>query len=388
MDNVVLRVYDTELAPLGVIDEMVSLLWTPTYWAEGTTGDFKLLVPMTENNKKLLVKDNILVLHDGRPDYTDETGNWRRAAQIKYRKIKKDTQGAEQIEVQGCFLKKWLSKRIVLNKIVMTATEQEKINRIVTENHGSGAAVRRKLPRFSILAQEDLGGSSTDYANEDFVDAGKEVYTRALAGKLGYDILVNENTRQYGFYLYKGKDLTSGNTAGNRYVVFSSEMDNMSGQEYIESNEGKKNVIYVTGQEREDGAVPLVEVDQGGTGLERDEVYVDMSGVGRKYTENEIEITIPEEEYNKLLAAVATDTLEDYGETLSFTADINITSNLKYGEDFYVGDRVTCIERGWGIRIDVRITEICITYQNGIREMEATLGESLPTLLQKIRKVR
>ena len=388
MDNVVLRVYDTELAPLGVIDEMVSLMWTPTYWAEGTTGDIKLLVPMTENNKKLLVEDNILVLHDGRPDYTDETGNWRRAAQIKYRKIKKDAQGAEQIEVQGCFLKKWLSKRIVLNKIVMTATEQEKINRIVTENHGSGAAARRKLPRFSILAQEDLGGSSTDYANEDFVDAGKEVYTRALAGKLGYDILVNENTRQYGFYLYKGKDLTSGNTEGNRYVVFSSEMDNMSGQEYIESNEGKKNVIYVTGQEGEGGAVPLVEVDQGGTGLARDEVYVDMSGVGRKYKENEVEITIPEEEYNKLLAAVATDTLEDYGETLSFTADINITSNLKYGEDFNVGDRVTCIERGWGIRIDVRITEICISYQNGVREMEATLGESLPTLLQKIRKVR
>lgn len=388
MDNVELRVYDTELAPLGVIDEMVSLLWTPTYWSEGTVGDIKLLVPMTENNKKLLTKGNIVVLHDGAADYTDETGNWRRAAQIRYRRITKNTEGAEQIEVQGWFLKKWLSKRIILNKIVVTGTEQEKINRIVTENHGSSAAARRQLPRFTILAQEDLGGSSTEYANEDFVDAGKEVYTRALAGKLGYDILVNENTRQYGFYLYKGKDLTSGNTAGNRYVVFSSEMDNMSEQEYIESDEGKKNVIYVTGAAGEDGNVALVEVDQGGEGLERDEVYVDMSSIGRKYTEDEVEITIPEEEYNKLLAAVATDTLEDYGETISFTADINITNNLKYGEDFNVGDRVTCIEKGWGIRIDVRITAICIAYQNGVREMEATLGESLPTLLQKIRKVR
>ena len=35
MDNVELRVYDTELTPLGVIDEMASLLWTPTYWNEG-----------------------------------------------------------------------------------------------------------------------------------------------------------------------------------------------------------------------------------------------------------------------------------------------------------------------------------------------------------------
>ena len=388
MDNVELRVYDTELTPLGVIDEIASLLWTPTYWDEGTVGDIKLLVPMTENNKKLLVKGNIVVLHDGAADFTDETGNWRRAAQIRYRHITKDAEGAEQIEIQGHFLKKWLSKRIILNKIVMTGTEQEKITRIVTENHGAGAAARRRFPRFTILAQEDLGGSSTKYGNEDFVDAGKEVYNRALAGKLGYDILVNENTGQYGFWLYKGKNLTSGNEEGNTPAVFSRDFDNVNEQEYTESDEGKKNVMYVTGVADDNGTVPLVEVDQGGEGLERDEVYVDMSSVSRKYTENEVEITIPDAEYFKLLAAAATDGLEDYGETASFTAIINITSNLKYGEDFYLGDRVTCIEKNWGIRIDVRLTAVCLAYQNGTKEIEATLGESLPTLLQTIRKVR
>ena len=388
MDNVELRVYDTELTPLGVIDEMASLLWTPTYWNEGTVGDLKLLVPMTANNKKLLVKGNIVVLHDGAADYTDEAGNWRRAAQIRYRHITKDAEGAEQIEVQGHFLKKWLSKRIVLNKIVMTGTEQENITRIVTENHGTGAAARRQFQRFVLLAQEDLGGSSTDYANEDFIDAGKEVYNRALAGKLGYDILVNENTQQYGFLLYKGKNLTSGNDEGNTPSIFSRDFDNVNEQEYTESDEGKKNVMYVTGAADDAGTVPLVEVDQGGEGLERDEVYVDLSSVSRKYTENEVEITIPEAEYLKLLAAAATDGLEDYGETVSFTPIINITSNLKYGEDFNLGDRVTCIEKNWGIRIDVRITAVCLAYQNGTKEIEATLGESLPTLIQQIRKVR
>ena len=388
MDNVELRVYDTELTPLGVIDEMASLLWTPTYWNEGTVGDLKLLAPMTENNKKLLTKGNIVVLHDGAADYTDETGNWRRAAQIRYRNITKDAEGAERIEVQGHFLKKWISKRIVLNKIVMAGTEQEKINRIITENHGNGAAARRQFQQFTILAQEDLGGSSTEYANEDFIDAGKEVYNRALAGKLGYDILVNENTQQYGFLLYKGKDLTSGNEEGNTPSIFSRDFDNVNEQEYTESDQGKKNVMYVTGVADEAGTVPLVEVDQGGEGLDRDEVYVDMSKVSRKYTENEVEITIPEAEYLKMLEAAAGDGLEDYGETVSFTAIINITSNLKYGEDFNLGDRVTCIERNWGIQIDVRITAVCLAYQNGTKEIEATLGESLPTLIQQIRKVR
>lgn len=388
MDNVELRVYDIELTPLGVIDEMASLLWTPTYWSEATVGDLKLLVPMTDNNKKLLVKGNIVILHDGAADYTDETGNWRRAAQIRYRHITKDAEGAEQIEVQGHFLKKWLSKRVVLNKIVMTGTEQEKINRIVTENHGAGAAPKRQFQQFTTLAQKDLGGSSTDYANEDFIDAGKEIYNRALAGKLGYDILVNENTKQYGFLLYKGKDLTSGNAEGNTPSIFSRDFDNVNEQEYTESNEGKKNVMYVTGAADAAGTVPLVEIDQGGKGLDRDEVYVDMSNVSRKYTENEVEITIPEAEYLKLLTVAGTDSLEDYGETVSFTAIINISSNLVYGVDFNLGDRVTCIEKNWGIRIDVRITAVCLAYQNGTKEIEATLGESLPTLIQQIRKVR
>lgn len=388
MGNVELKVYDKELTPLGVIDEMSSLLWTPTYWSEGSASDVQLLAPLTENNKKLLMRGNILVLHDGPPEFEDETGNWRRAAQIKYRHITKDREGCEQIEVQGPFLKKWLSKRIVLNKIVLTGTEQEKINRIVTENHGSGAAINRQLPRFCILAQENLGGSSTNYSNENFIDAGKEVYNRALAGKLGYDILVNEKTGQYGFWLYKGKDLTSGNTAGNTPSIFSREFDNVAEQEYTESDEGKKNVVYVSGAADETGAVPLVEIDQGGKGLERDEVYLDMSSISRTYTENEVEVTIPEEEYKKLLTAAGNDGLEDYGESLSFSSTINLSGNLKYGEDFNVGDRVTCIEKNWGVKIDVRITAISAAYQDGTKELEATLGESLPTLIQQIRKVR
>lgn len=383
-----LRVYDTDLTPLGVIDEIISLLWSPTYYNEGSTADLKLLVSMTQNNQKLLTKGNIIVLHDGKADYTDEMGNWRRATQIHYRNIKKDTEGAEQIEIQGCFLKKWLSKRIVLNQIVMTGTEQEKINRIVNENHGSGAEQRRQLPRFCILTQEDLGGESTDYANENYVDAGKEVYNRALAGKLGYDILVNENTQKYGFYLYKGKDLTSTNSEGNPPSIFSRDFDNVTEQEYTESDEGKKNVMYVTGAEDENGTIPLVEIDQGGEGLDRDEVYVDMANISRTYTENEVEITMSEEEYCKMLTAAGNDSLEDYGESVSFTAILNISSNLKYGEDFNLGDRVTCIERKWNIRIDVRITAVCLAYQKGIKEIEATLGESLPTLIQQIRKVR
>lgn len=41
-----------------------------------------------------------------------------------------------------------------------------------------------------------------------------------------------------------------------------------------------------------------------------------------------------------------------------------------------------------GIQIDARITEVTETYQKGEETIEATFGDSLPTLVDQIRKVR
>ena len=80
--------------------------------------------------------------------------------------------------------------------------------------------------------------------------------------------------------------------------------------------------------------------------------------------------------------------LEGYGEAVSFTSTISTNSNLKYKSDFDLGDRITCKEVKWGIQIDARITEVLETYQKGEETIEATFGDSLPTLLEQIKKVR
>lgn len=80
--------------------------------------------------------------------------------------------------------------------------------------------------------------------------------------------------------------------------------------------------------------------------------------------------------------------LDTYGETISFEAEINTQSNLSYKEDYDVGDIVTVIEPNWGIKIDARITKIEETYQDGKSSITATFGESMPTLIEKIKKVR
>lgn len=385
-----LKVFNRELTPLGVVDEVDSLIWGASYWQQGDYGDCKLIAPATDLNNELLVKGNILVLHDNKPDYVDEQGGvWRRAVEITYRHITKDENDTEQVEVQGCLLKKWLSKRIIEKQIILNATNQTIINKIVADNMGSSASAIRQFEQFSILQQGDLGGAAIEYSNVEYVDCGEEIYERALLGKLGYDILVNERAKVYGFYLWKGKDLTATNQQGNTPCIFSRSFDNINELEYTESIENIKTAIYVQGAADENDKRYTVEVADELSGLDRAEVYLEASDISWKAEDaSGQEITIDVATYLKLLATRGNTELDTYGETISFEATINTASNLDYKEDYDVGDVITCIEQQWGIKIDARITQITRTYQDGKTTIEATFGDSLPTLIQKIKKAR
>lgn len=383
-----LRVFNTDLIPIGIVDETKSVIWQPTYWQEGDYGDVKVLAPFTENNSKLLVKGNLITKHDRIAEYTDEIGqNWRRCMQITYRHIAKDENGAEQIEIQGCFLKKWLKKRIIKEQIITNATNQYIINRIIRENMGEDAEEIRKLPNLIMLPQENLGGETLDYSNVDYIDCELEVHNRAVAGKLGYDILVNERGRQFGFWLYKGKDLTADNKHQNKPCIFSRDFDNVTEQEYTESIENMGNIAYVSSMNADDGNETKYIIETGDTnskGLARNEIYIEASDISRRIEESDI--LIPLEQYFELMADRGAAELESYGETMSFTSTINTSSNIKYMQDFFIGDKVTCIEKRWGIRTDVRVTSVSEIYQNGEVTLEVTFGENLPTLMEKLRR--
>lgn len=382
-----LRVFDETVEPLGLIDEMASLLWHVKYFDVGT---FNLLAPITDNNKRLLTEGNIIVKHDGKREVTDAAGGiWRRAAQITYVHITKDENGLEQIEAQGYMLSQWLNKRCISPQIVTTATNQSIINTMVKNNCGSNASTKRRFPRFIMLAQETIAGSAVEYANEVYAKLGQEVKARAQAGKLGYDILINERSRQYGFYLYKGKDLTAKNSEGNTPCIFSRDFDNVNEQEYTASIENCGNFIYIQGAADDSGSQPVTTVDgEGASGLELTEVFCDATDIARKYQRGETEITIPLNTYLQMLKTRAAAELENYGKIINFVSTINTNSNLKFKQDFDLGDRITCKETKWGIQIDARITEVTETYQKGAEEIEATFGDSLPTLVDQIRKVR
>ena len=97
-----LYIYDRDMILHGVIDEINSLIWTRRYWS---AGEFKLLVPFTNKHVSLLVKNNLIM----------KRGDTE-AAEIRYVHISKNSQGLEEIEVQGKFITQWIGKRIVRDR--------------------------------------------------------------------------------------------------------------------------------------------------------------------------------------------------------------------------------------------------------------------------------
>ena len=370
-----LYVYSSEMELQGIVEKIASLIWTRRYWS---CGEFKLLVPFTEEHSRMLVKNNIIMKRGD-----DE------AAQIRYVSITKNSQGLEEIEVQGKFLIAWIGKRIIKKQIITNDTTQNILYRIVRENVTNPADTARKIPDVSIATDdEDTESGVIDYTSEQYTNAQLAAETAAKAAKLGIRMRTDARTGAHVFSVYEGRDLTAGNTAGNAPCIFSQEFDNIVEQEYTNSVENLKTTAFVGGEEKEGVARKVAEVGGSATGLAREEVFINATDIVQEYEDDDgTQVSLTDTEYLALLSARGAEELEQYAETLSFGSKVNTFANLIYRTDYDLGDRVTCVNKRWGIRIDVRITEIAETYQNNVEEIDITFGESLPALLTQIRQI-
>lgn len=383
-----IRVYDKELYLQGVTDELVSVIWEIGYFTFGTA---KILAPMTENNRTLFVPGNIIVKHDEYIDLTDSSGNvWRRAALISFVHYSKDNTGQEQIEIAGTMLGGLLNNRVITPQLQINGTPQAIVNRLVSKNAGADADSARQFPQYSVITQEDLGGTAVDYSNEELATLGEEVLTVCQQGKIGIDIMVCEKERLYGFYLYKGQDLTADNTHGNNPALFSTSFDNIIEQQYEHDTGNTRTYAYVTGAEDDNGDKETVEVDgTEATGFERREIFIDASDISREADDGTGEpVTIPAATYTAMLQDRGAAELANCVDVYTFDSSVNVQANLQYKADFDVGDVVTCIDKHWGIQRDQRITGITQTFEAGKQLIEATFGKSSPTLLDIIKRVR
>ena len=56
-----------------------------------------------------------------------------------------------------------------------------------------------------------------------------------------------------------------------------------------------------------------------------------------------------------------------------------------YRDDFDIGDRVTCFNKTWNVRIDARITEVSEISESTGDRLEITFGESIPSVYRQLK---
>ena len=360
-----LYIFDRELNLQGLVDNFFSLRWTRRYHK---TGEFELHTALTSETMELLRRENILWK-------TDDL----EAGCIEHRELTQDNQGKEVLMVRGKFLTNYLGRRIVWGIENLNTTPERVIRVLIDKNCISPDNQDRVIPLLELGELKNYPGSiRLQIGYKNLLEAVENI---AETGGLGIRTLLDVQNKKLVFDIYQGLNRIAGQ-GENPPAIFSREFENIVEQEYFDSLNNYRNLALVAG-EGEGVDRELVTVGDG-DGLDRYELYVDARDL---QSVDENEQPVPPEEYAELLVSRGKSKLAEYKEVQTFDSKINLKNNLRYKEDFNLGDIVTVINKRWGITMDVRITEIEEVYEPGRWEIYCTFGNAVPTLIDKIRQV-
>ena len=365
--GVELYIFDRDLNFKGLLDSYFSLRWVRRYHR---AGEFELHCALTTEKLNLLQRGHVL-WKKGDPE----------AGYIEYRQLGQDQQGKEMLAIKGRFLTGYLDRRIVWGQENLNMTAERAMRLLVDKNCINPLDADRVIPLLVLGELKDY--PETVNRQTSYKNLLEELENLSLTSELGYRVLVDLQAAQLTFDVYQGKDLTAGQNI-NPPAIFATEFENVFEQQFIDSLNNYRSLALVAG-EGEGQDRQLVTVGSG-AGLDRYELFVDARDLQSRIYEEGQETPIPPVEYQAMLVERGRTKLAEYQELQTFESKINSQGNLRYKQDFDLGDIVTCISKKWGVTVDSRITEIEEVYERGSMEVYCMFGNSVPTLVDKIRQ--
>ena len=340
------RIYDSNMNFLNIIENHISLEWHRKYYE---AGDFALYFPLTDDNIKLCKRGNIV---------------WKEGAAeagVIEDIVLDDNPRRKQGYVKGKFLSSWMNRRVILG----------------TWNYNGKVEVAmrnmfNKITPFTTPAV-NLGTLNNFTETIRFQATYKNMadYETKLAQYAGYGYRFRPDftNKNVTFEIYKGVDRTRSQSV-NAFVEFSETFDNLIEMQYTDNDQLYKNVAYVGGQ-GEGGDRVFVEVgDTESTGLNRRELYVDARDLSPEL--------LTDAQYEAALETRGREKLEQYIRSQTVNLAVNAESNFVYLRDYDLGDVVTVKKSNWDIVEDLRITEINEVYEHGKMKVEPTFGNMIP----------
>ena len=333
-----LRILDTDLNAIAVVDTYKSSIWSERY---NQYGDFELYTMFSDGIFDII-----------KQDYYLQRGDSDRLMIIEQIQIKTDIEEGTFIIITGKSLESILMRRVVWGQKVLTGSLQDAIQTLLNECLINPSNRNRKVSNFIFEASTDSRITDlkidTQYTGDNLYDVIESLCSES---NIGFKVVFKEDTKQFVFSLYSGEDRSYEQTT-NPYVVFSPSFENIITSNYIESKSALKNVTLVGGEG--EGSARRYTAVGDVAGLDRREMFTDARDISSDVGDGK---TLTDEEYIEQLRQRGKEDLAENIAVVSFEGEAETSIMFKYGEDFFIGD-VVQIADGYGHETKARILEI------------------------------
>lgn len=220
------------------------------------------------------------------------------------------------------------------------------------------------------------------YNNKQLDEALWEICQK---NEISFEILMNHETRKYEFITYCGADRST-EQYENPHIIFSKSFRNVNTQSFVDDKSNYKSTAYVAGEGEGAGRITL-QLNGSLTGFKRREIYFDARDLQSKYTDDEgQEITIPQAEYLALLQDRGLNRLVDYMRIQTFKSDTDSTSQYKFDEDYFLGDKTTSRSDVLNLVVHSRVVVAKEIYTREGYSIQLEFGSSTPNFFEKVKK--
>ena len=343
-----LYVFSADRSLLGVVEAYEHLQWTRRYSA---CGGFTLRAIADVNNLSLLRMGHILWKNDD-----------VEAGIIDH--IELNAQEQEYITVSGRFATGLLARRIIWQTEMLQGNLSNAIAQLLANHVIAPSDPDRAISGMGFISPPLSQSVTMQVSYRNLLTTVEDL---CAACDVGLRTAFDPVTRVFTVTLYEGRSTSA---------VFSREFENLTEQAYTHSVRDYACVALVGGEG--EGELRTFVTSGSGSGLGRYEVFVDAKSLrSGDFGEGYAAALIQHGEIR----------LKELGMAQSFDATLHEHGNLRYREDFDLGDMVTVVSPRWGMSMRTRITEIEETYGADGRHIDVVLGRGALTLAQKLKGV-
>lgn len=388
---------DQDFKPDRLIEGWSSMIWTERY---STFGEFTMTTPMISESRQLIPEGTKISLLDSEEIMIVDTHS-----------IDRDEQGGALNKITGSSFPVIIDDRDTIGRAINTSVYPNswEMRRYYTPAHAVAVLLWNHLIDNAIpLAAplEDLNGDpivgpgdarllipklkitatniqvwtdpNPDYLDEEnpdkwhvrkwVVDVGsllKPVSDIMAQGKLGIrsrrptskmiqpisfaeegilQVGGPQQTTDIAIDIYQGRDLSE-------TVTFRYDAGQIEKPTYLYSNRGHKNIAHVASAQKElIVAAPGVDPNVGG--LDRRILYFDVGNLA----DMDIEGNFTDSDWDRILTQKALTELEKYNKVALFDGEISPLNAVKYGKDYFLGDKVT-LQAEYGLESTMMVSE-------------------------------